>query len=119
MPRHWRGRAGKKPRKPGEPNSLERAWGEVLEARKAANEILDYTYEPEALRIAWKTETARGSTYCPDFRVVMPDGEIRFHEVKGFMRDDAKLKIKLASNLHPYRFFLVTKKGGVWKEEEI
>lgn len=43
------------------------------------------------------------------------------HEVKGFWRDDARAKIKIAADLYPFRFIAVMKRrkkdGGGWSEE--
>lgn len=42
------------------------------------------------------------------------------YEVKGFMRDDALVKLKVAAKMFPFiRFVLVTRKAGVWTEKEI
>ena len=44
------------------------------------------------------------------------------HEVKGFWRDDARAKIKIAADLYPFRFIAVQaapkKAGGGWTIEE-
>jgi hypothetical protein len=44
------------------------------------------------------------------------------HEVKGFWTDDARVKIKVAADLYPFRFIaaqaLPKKQGGGWKIEE-
>lgn len=62
---------------------------------------------------------ANGVRYTPDV-AVMYAGGVAFYEVKGFLRDDAAVKIKVAA--HQYRlskFFLVTKRnrkaGGGWQ----
>lgn len=54
-----------------------------------------------------------GVRYTPDF-TSLKDGLA--WETKGFMRDDAAVKIKIAASLYPeIRFHLVTKrKGGDW-----
>jgi hypothetical protein len=56
---------------------------------------------PEHLRLADST------FYIPDFRVVTVAGVIEFHEVKGFLRDDSWAKLKIAVEMHPYRFLIV------------
>lgn len=63
-----------------------------------------------------------GVRYTPDFASFARDsGEIVAHEVKGYMRDDAAVKIKVAAALYPQiRFRLATKaKGGTWDMQEI
>jgi hypothetical protein len=66
---------------------------------------------------------ANGLRYTPDF--FFPSHGVRsaFYEVKGFMRDDAAAKIKMAARLYQSwaDFWLVTKKtrkqGGGWRIE--
>lgn len=98
-------------------NRWEQDYANMLEDQRQAGEIRGWEYEPEKLRLAKRT------WYTPDFRVVRADGRIEFHEVKGFWRDDARVKIKVAARLHPYRFLAVQKipkgDGGGWKYEEI
>lgn len=100
-------------RQPGEMNSLESRYAERLETMRAAGEIDAWTFDAEKLRLAKRT------WYSPDFRVVMADGEIQFHETKGFMQDDANVKLKVAAAIHPYRFFLVTWRAKQWNVVEV
>lgn len=80
----------------------------LLELRKRAGEIIDYRFEPFGLRLADKT------FYHPDFMVVFP-GHFEIHEVKGFWRDDARVKIKVAAELYPWwRFVAVKKQKTQW-----
>lgn len=61
------------------------------------------------LRLADKT------WYTPDFVCFCMDGVVRIYETKGFMRDDAAVKLKVAAE--QYWFFqwhLVTRKKGEW-----
>jgi hypothetical protein len=99
--------------KPGELNGLEKAYASLLEARRLAGEILRYDFEPVALRLANRT------TYTPDFRVILSDLREEYHEVKGFLRDDAWVKLKIAAELHPYAFFLCRREKGQWQIEEV
>lgn len=117
MPR-WKAKAGRPRRKLGEMNGLEKAFSSVLDERLAAGGIIRWDFEPIALRIAWPHDGIRGSSYTPDFMVILSDGEVVFYETKGYWRDDAKVKLKVASERYPFRFFVVTKKGGKWIEEE-
>ncbi len=66
-----------------------------------------------------------GVRYTPDF-IVVDEGNLHLtaYEVKGFMRDDAAVKIKVAASLYPWiDFRLVTKKkkrdGGGWAIENV
>ena len=58
--------------------------------------------------------------YTPDFHVVASDGAVTFFEVKGFWRDDARVKIKTAACRYwMYRFCAVKKAKTGWRYEEI
>lgn len=66
--------------------------------------ILDVLFEPITIRLADKT------TYTPDFLVITTAG-FYFVETKGFWRDDAKVKIKVAAELLKlFHFVSVEKK---------
>jgi len=98
-------------------NKLEEKYANYLEGLKVLGEIEDYKYEPIALRLARRT------TYTPDFMVMLLDGTLEFHETKGFWEEDARVKIKVAANMFPFRFLAIKEKpkksGGGWDIEEI
>lgn len=87
---------------------LERDYDAYLEVLRRGGLIERVDFEPERLRLGPDFAT----TYCPDFRLVMADGIVEFHEVKGWWREDARVKIKVAARLHPYIFRAVTRKRG-------
>ena len=95
---------------------LEADYAKLLEERRIAGVILRWDYEPEHLRLADRTY------YVPDFRVLMADGTVEFHEVKGLWLANARTKIKVAAELHPYRFLAVMRRakkdGGGWVVED-
>ena len=94
-------------------NKTELRMANLLELRKRAGEIIDYTFEAVKLRLADNT------FYTPDFFITYPD---RFEvlEVKGFWRDDARVKIKVAAETFPYfKFKAVQWKKKQWVYEEI
>ena len=97
-------------------NKTEAAYAELLELRRKAGEIFAWGFEQVRLRLAHTT------FYTPDFLVIMPDNTLEFHEVKGFWREDARVKIKVAATAFPhFRFIAVTKKGkqiGAWDFED-
>tara|TARA_R100001463_G_scaffold40684_3_gene86142 strand:- start:850 stop:1179 length:330 start_codon:yes stop_codon:yes gene_type:complete len=94
-------------------NKLEQAYGDHLAIAKRCGEIVDFRYEAVKLRLAHKT------FYTPDFFVVKED-HFEFHETKGWMRDDAAVKLKTAATrFHWMKFFLVKKKGQVFVLEEV
>ena len=56
--------------------------------------------------------------YTPDYWVLDEDDVLAFEEIKGFWRDDAKVKIRLAAKLFPqFRFRAWTYKNKVWARE--
>ena len=93
-------------------NKTEARYANILELRKRAGEILDFRFEPFGLRLAKTTY------YHPDFLVVCP-GHFEIHEVKGFWREDARAKIKVAAELFPwFKFLAVRSERGRWVYEE-
>lgn len=96
-----------------EMNKLEAAYHAILHSAQLAGTVLQFDFEPESLRIADRT------TYTPDFRVIRPDGTVEFHETKGFWEDDARVKFKVCSALHPYVFVALRKrnKSEPWRHE--
>lgn len=104
--------ARRQPRKTGM-NRLEARFSMVLEAQRREGLILWWGFEAMKLRLAARTH------YTPDFMVVTAEGEIVFYETKGFWRDDARVKIKVAAETYPFfRFVGVTNKGRQWQHEE-
>lgn len=101
--------------KPSDLNKTEQAYADTLELMKRAGTIKWYMAKPFKLRLADRT------TYEPDFGLVLKDDRFEIHEVKGFWRDDARVKIKVAASLFPFRFFAVTRRklrdGGGWAYE--
>jgi len=100
---------------PGRMNKTEAAYAYRLETLRTAGEIAWYGFEPLKLRLASNT------FYTPDFMVMLLDGLIELHEVKGFWRDDARVKIKVAAERFPmFRFVAVKKrtKNRGWQTEE-
>lgn len=100
--------------KSGQMNKTEEAYSNYLEGLRRAGEIPWYRFEGIKLRLADKT------FYTPDFAVLNKLCQIEIHEVKGFMMDDANVKIKVAAEQYPFIFKLVRKaKGGVWNITEV
>jgi len=92
-------------------SQLEADYAAHLETLKVHGEIVAWWYEPERFHLGG------GAWYKPDFRVMSPSGEIQFVEVKGHWREAARVRIKVAASLHPYRFTAVTRESGEWNEE--
>lgn len=96
-------------RNPFDMNGLEEAYALHLIARAERGEIAAWSFHVEKLRLA------DGAWYTPDFRVVLSDGAVEFHETKGFMREAARLRLLVAADRHPYRFVLVKRDdAGAW-----
>lgn len=97
----------------GQMNKTEIAYAAVLEGLKRAGLVQWYRFEGLKLRLADKT------FYTPDFAVMRDDGVIECHECKGFWMDDAKVKIKVAAEMYPFRFMAAKqrakKAGGGWE----
>jgi hypothetical protein len=63
---------------------------------------------------------ANGLRYTPDFVVFDTFGSVDAHEVKGFMRDDAAAKLKVAATLFPFiKWTLAWKECGEWRTQII
>ena len=53
-----------------------------------------------------------------DFWVLGDDNVLEFHEVKGFWRDDAKVKLRVAAERYPhFRFKAFRREKGIWIPE--
>lgn len=102
--------------KTGEMNKTEAAYGMHLEARKIAGEVVWYRFEGMKFRLADNT------FYTPDYAVMLSNGQLEAHEVKGFWQDDARVKIKVAASMYPIKFIAVKIKakrdGGGFAVEE-
>jgi hypothetical protein len=98
---------------PGVMNKTEAAWGLVLEGRRCAGEVSWYRFESMTLKLA------HDCRYTPDFLVQLPDGTLELHEVKGFMRDDAAVKLKICAEVYPFKIWLVKRVAGAWSETTI
>ena len=95
-------------------NGWETAYAQNLDLLKRAGLIKWYGFEAMKLRLADKTY------YTPDFVVItqkttFEEGAMEFHEVKGFWREDAIVKFKVAAEQFPFRFVALSKeKNGEW-----
>lgn len=83
-------------------NRWELAYAGLLSDAEECGEIEWWAFEPMKLKLA------DGTYYTPDFGVVS-DGKLQFHEVKGFMREAARVRLNVAADKFPFEFFLVRK----------
>lgn len=102
--------------KSGVMNKTEEAYAAHLELRRRAGEVEAVWFEGITLKLA------EGCRYTPDFLVMLSDGRLEAHEVKGHWQDDAKVKIKVAAAKFPLRFIALKaiprKAGGGWEEQD-
>ena len=95
-------------------NRTEAEYGKLLALRREAGEVAWFLFEGVKLRLADNT------FYTPDFAVMLKDGTLEMHDVKGFWEDDARVKIKVAADRFPFRFIAVKKRpkkeGGFIEE---
>lgn len=100
----------------GAMNKTEAAYDAHLKLLTHAGVVLWHKFEAIKLRLADNT------FYTCDFAVMTSDNILEMHEVKGFWQDDARVKIKVAASLYPFRFVAVKarakKHGGGWEREE-
>jgi hypothetical protein len=100
----------------GTMNKSEAAYAAHLAYLQTIRQVLWWKFEGLKLRLADNT------FYTPDFAVMAADCRMECHEVKGFWRDDARVKVKVAAAQFPFRFVAVTKRalkhGGGWDKEE-
>ncbi len=85
-------------------------YGLYLNFIKVNGIISDWEHEPETF---WFNGIRRGvCSYLPDFRITNLDGSIEFHEVKGWMDDKSKTKIRRMAKYHPSVKLIV--RGKEW-----
>lgn len=93
----------------GQMNKQEAAYAAHLELLKASGDVLWWKFEGVKLRLAHNT------FFTCDFMVLKKDGHVCMDEIKGFMTDDAAVKIKVAASIYPFQFRIIRKSGGMWK----
>lgn len=107
------GRVEKKAAKRGMNQWEESYERDILAIRKFAGEITWYKFEGIRLKLA------DGAWFKPDFAVMLANGCLEFHEVKGHPREAAMLRLKLAVEMYPFKFYLCKKIAGKWKIERL
>lgn len=98
----------------GTMNRTEERYAAHLELLKRNKKIAEYWFEMFKVKLADKT------WYLPDFLVQLPDGELEWHEVKGFMESDAAVKLKVASSLYwQFPVKVVKEIKGGWSTKDV
>jgi hypothetical protein len=98
----------------GTMNKTEAAYDAHLWQQHSVGAVLWHKFEGIKLRLADNT------FLTVDFAVLPKSGVLEMHECKGgWFQDDAKVKVKVAASIYPFRFIVVRKaKGGGWEREE-
>jgi hypothetical protein len=95
-------------------NKTEARFGAYLDTLLKYGAIRAYWFESVKLRLA------RTTFYTPDYFVIRSDGLPGCYEVKGFWRDDARVKIKVAAEKYPgIAFVAVRLVNREWEFETI
>lgn len=95
-------------------SKTERKYANHLDNLKAAGVVASWRYE------ARKFEIAHRCGYTPDFEVTFAGGHVEYHEVKGWCREDAWIKLKVAARMFPECAFKIVKlEKGKWKIDAI
>lgn len=108
-------------------NKTEAAYDAYLGLLLKAGEVDGYKFEGIKLKLADNT------FFTPDFLVMAKDGVLEIHDTKGttkklrasgekgeapWIEEDAKIKLKLAAELFPFRVFAVFKTKEGWHKME-
>jgi hypothetical protein len=92
----------------GHMNKTESQYAAHLELLKASGDVLWWKFEGLKFRLADKT------FLTPDFVVMTRSGLIELHDVKGFLMEDANVKMKVAASMYPFEFFIIRKSKSFW-----
>jgi len=92
-------------------NKTESRMNNLLKSLQITGSIKDFSYEDITFRLAEKMR------YTPDFRIIYPDGRIKFIEVKGaYITERGDLKFKFAIEKYPeYIWEMWQWKDNHWK----
>ena len=109
-------------------NKTEAAYEAHLNLRKITGEVVWFQFEGITFKLG------PDCRYTPDFPVMLTDGTIEIHEVKGKEKrvkqsgevysaprfeDDARAKIAVAASMFPFVFKVVYKVDGNWMEKVV
>lgn len=93
-------------------NKTEAAYAQHLDLLKHAGEVLWWRFEPLKFRLA------DGAWFKPDFGVLLAGRAFELHETKGFWREAARVRIKVAAEQFPFKFVAIKRDGASWMREE-
>lgn len=93
-------------------NKLEAAYDEHLQLLQREGRVVWYRFESVKLKLAKNTHLT------VDFFVMNAAGELEAHEVKGYWEEDARVKVKVAAEMYPFRFLAIQRADdGGWQTE--
>lgn len=96
----------------GTMNKTESLYDQHLWEQRHLGLILWHKFEGIKLRLADNT------FLTVDFAVLPKTGVLEMREVKGHWQDDARVKIKVAAAIYPFKFVAVRKTKDGWQQEE-
>lgn len=92
-------------------NKLEKDFSHTLDALLQNGWLTWWKYEAITFWLAHDTR------YTPDFAARLKTGDLFFYETKGeFVREDSIVKLRVAAEIFPFKFWLVTRDGNGWKQ---
>lgn len=93
-------------------NKTEVRYAQRLGGLIACGAVQAFAFEGLTVRLAKRTR------YTPDFLVVLPDGRLELHEIKGgHIWDDSKVKFKVAREMYPWFVWRMLQwKHAAWVE---
>lgn len=98
-------------------SKLERDWAGQLVLMRRGGLLEHWVHQGISVRLA------DGARYTPDFLVITREREVELHEVKGFMREAANVRLKVAAQLYPWFKFVLVRRGkgahGQWTCDEV
>lgn len=93
-------------------NGNETLYSETLDMERSAGNLHAWYFQRVTLRLGPDLR------YTPDFMLIAADGAITFVEVKGFEREDARDKFKMAAELHPWARWVMVRRIRKTKQFE-
>ena len=90
---------------PGRMNGLEKRYSVLLDERIKAGEVAWWIFESVKFRLGDNV------FYTPDFLVQLAggpetSGTLQLHETKGWMREDAQVKVSVMKQMYPFPLFV-------------
>lgn len=97
-------------------SKAEARYAQQLEAQRLAGQIRAWSYEPITVTLA--TAAGHRARFTPDFGVRHMDDSIEMREVKGHMREAARVRLLLAVQDWPcFRWSIVWARRGGFERE--